>query len=76
MASISNLSEHKNWQGINNDEKASITIVKLGKYTLEDAEAVETRLRYENPTINHYRPYTMELNCIYNMAWYPSDIQH
>ena len=64
--------------GITNDEKAFITIRKLGKYSPEDIEILENRLSFkgeENPII-YSRPYTVELSCTYNMAWYPFDIQH
>ena len=64
--------------GIKNDEKAFMTIKKLGKYIPENIEVLENRLLFKgskNPLI-YSRPYRVELNCIYNMAWYPFDIQH
>lgn len=61
-----------------NDAKAFIAIMKLGTYVAEDDEVLENRLLYkgsENP-IRHSRPYAVDLTCIYNMGWYPFDVQN
>ena len=59
------------------DEDAIVTVTRKGNYTIPDISEVENRQFYngEDNKLTLSRFYNIRFLCLYNMNWYPFDIQ-